>query len=43
LFVPIWALWYWRSPSSRREMLIMSGIFVCIGVPSEALLYTRDW
>ena len=43
LFVPIWALWYWRSPSSRREMLIMSGIFICIGVPSEALLYTRDW
>jgi hypothetical protein len=43
LFVPIWALWYWRSPSSRREMLLMSGIFICIGVPSEALLYTRDW
>src|SRR3979411_41612 len=43
LFVPIWALWYWRSPTSRREMLIMSGIFICIGVPSEALLYTRDW
>ncbi len=43
LFVPIWALWFWRSPSSRREMLIMSGIFICIGVPSEALLYTRDW
>jgi hypothetical protein len=43
LFVPIWALWYWRSPSSRREMLLMSGLFICIGVPSEALLYTRDW
>jgi hypothetical protein len=43
LFVPIWVLWYWRSPASRREMLIMSGIFICIGVPSEALLYTRDW
>lgn len=43
LFVPIWALWYWRSLSSRREMLIMSGIFICIGVPSEALLYSRDW
>lgn len=43
LFVPVWALWYWRSPASRREMLIMSGIFICIGVPSEALLYTRDW
>jgi len=43
LFVPIWVLWYWRSPSSRREMLIVSGIFICIGVPSEALLYTRDW
>src|SRR5207245_8407197 len=24
-------------------MLIMSGIFICIGVPSEAFLYTRDW
>jgi hypothetical protein len=43
LFVPIWALWYWRSPASRRDMLIMSAIFICIGVPSEALLYTRDW
>ena len=21
----------------------MSGVFVCIGVPMEALLYTRDW
>src|SRR5712692_2890295 len=43
LFVPIWVLWYWRSPSSRREMLIMSGIFIGIGVPTEALLWTRDW
>jgi hypothetical protein len=43
LFVPIWALLFWRNPASRREMLIMGGIFVCIGVPSEALLYTRDW
>jgi hypothetical protein len=43
LFVPVWLLLYWRSPSSRREMLIMSGLFVCIGVPMEALLYTRDW
>jgi len=24
-------------------MLVMSGVFVCIGVPMEALLYTRDW
>jgi len=24
-------------------MLVMSVLFVCIGVPSEALLYTRDW
>jgi hypothetical protein len=43
LFVPIWALLFWRNPASRREMLIMGGIFVCIGVPAEALLYTRDW
>jgi hypothetical protein len=43
LFVPVWALLYWRNPSSRREMLIMSLLFVCIGVPMEALLYTRDW
>jgi Lycopene cyclase len=43
LFVPIWALLFWRSPASRREMLVMSCIFICIGVPSEALLYTRDW
>jgi hypothetical protein len=43
LFVPVWALLYWRTPSARREMLVMSALFVCIGVPSEALLYTRDW
>jgi hypothetical protein len=43
LFVPVWLLLYWRNPSSRREMLVMSGLFVCIGVPMEALLYTRDW
>ena len=43
LFVPVRLLLYWRSPSSRREMLIMSGFFVYIGAPMEALLYTRDW
>src|SRR5919199_5798948 len=43
LFVPLWALLYWRNRASRREMLIMSGIFICIGVPSEAFLYPRDW
>jgi hypothetical protein len=43
LFVPIWLLLFWRLPAARREMLIMSGLFVCIGVPMEALLYTRDW
>ncbi len=43
LFVPVWALMYWRMPGARREMLIMSGLFILIGVPSEALLYTRDW
>jgi hypothetical protein len=43
LFAPVWVLLYWRTPSARREMLVMSVLFVCIGVPSEALLYTRDW
>jgi hypothetical protein len=43
LFVPVWLLLYWRMPSARREMLLMSLLFICIGVPSEALLYTRDW
>jgi hypothetical protein len=43
LFVPVWLLMYWRIPSARREMLVMSALFICIGVPSEALLYTRDW
>jgi hypothetical protein len=43
LFVPVWLLMYWRIPTARREMLVMSALFVCIGVPSEALLYTRDW
>src|SRR6185436_2300507 len=43
LFVPVWLLLYWRVPSARREMLVMGGLCVLIGVPSEALLYTRDW
>jgi Lycopene cyclase len=43
LFVPIWLLLFWRLPGARREMLAMSALFVCIGVPMEALLYTRDW
>lgn len=43
LFVPVWLLMYWRIPPARREMLVMSALFVCIGVPSEAMLYTRDW
>jgi lycopene cyclase-like protein len=44
LFVPVWALMYWRSPTSRREMLVMSALFtVTIGVPLEFWLYSRDW
>jgi len=43
LFVPVWLLLFWRLPNARREMLAMSVLFVCIGVPMEALLYTRDW
>jgi lycopene cyclase-like protein len=44
LFVPVWALMYWRSPTSRREMLVMSALFtVSIGVPLEFFLYSRDW
>ena len=43
LFLPIWLLLFWRLPGARREMLVMSGLFVSIGVPIEALLYTRDW
>jgi hypothetical protein len=43
LFVPVWLLLFWRLPGARREMLVMSALFVCIGVPMEALLYTRDW
>src|ERR1051326_3510555 len=44
LFVPVWRVMYWRSPTSRREMLVMSALFtVSIGVPLEFLLYSRDW
>jgi lycopene cyclase-like protein len=44
LFVPVWLLMYWRSPSSRREMLVMSALFtLTIGVPLEFWLYSRDW
>jgi hypothetical protein len=28
LFVPVWLVLYWRYPAGRREMLVMSGIFV---------------
>src|ERR1051326_8095980 len=44
LFVPVWLLMYWRSPTSRREMLVMSGVFtITVGVPLEFWLYSRDW
>lgn len=43
LFVPVWLVFFWRLAGARREMLVMSALFVCIGVPMEALLYTRDW
>ena len=43
LFVPVWLLLYWRYPAGRREMLVMSGIFVVIGVPMELLIFSKDW
>jgi Lycopene cyclase len=43
LFVPVWLALYWRYPAGRREMLVMSGIFVVIGVPMELLIYSKDW
>jgi hypothetical protein len=38
-----WGLCYWLRPDLRREMLVMSGVAVAIGVPHEYLLWTRDW
>ena len=43
LFVPLWIAVYRGFPALRREMLVMSGLFLCIGVPMEGLLYTKDW
>src|SRR5262249_24803529 len=44
LFVPVWLWLFVRNPAGRREMLIMSGLFVVtIGVPLELLLYSKDW
>ena len=43
LFIPLWVGLFWRNPALRREMLVMSGVFVAIGVPMELLLFTKDW
>jgi hypothetical protein len=43
LFIPVWLVLYWRYPAGRREMLVMSGVFVVIGVPMELLVFSRDW